>query len=90
LADLALAAGLKPMTASVKRRAASRVLGSPVRAASFESWSITRGSMLSLYNCLAGDGFSFNLVNPPEFELTLLEGFSRGSKPAPTLPVKER
>jgi len=32
---------------SVKSRAASRVLGSPVRVASLVSWSMTRGSMLS-------------------------------------------
>src|SRR4029077_1662647 len=51
--------GLKPMTASVNRRVASRLFGSPVRAASFVSWSTTRGSTLSRYSCLTTGAFSF-------------------------------
>src|SRR5213080_1334106 len=50
--DFLARSGLKFITASVNSRVAILVFGSPVRAASLLSWSITRGSTLRRYSCL--------------------------------------
>jgi hypothetical protein len=53
---------LKPITASVKRRVASLLFGSPVREARRLRRSTTCGSTVSLYSCLAAGGSFFTAI----------------------------